>query len=268
MCVIDGKAQRAERRNVDAQTPHGLLDSPQSPDRLSHLSRIAYNIPLSFHPFLFCSQKRNGWSPKKKTPPISLCLIPVRRSGWPETRFAQTVGPEFPLLRTSIAPAGPARLRMGGEAVPCSNVCVQARSSRRVFFAMSVISTRRVKGGWENHKTKVRERVERSFVKIGKFNPSRKYALIHGLTPRSTQALPSQALGQLSPKRGRASREGTFWFSICTPTHFPMPAFLRNVRHIDRTYTGYIACHMIKKYGKEWKPCSLERSGGCPCGPF
>ena len=30
--------------------------------------------------------------------------------------------PEFPLLLTSIAPAGPARLRMGGEAVPCSNV--------------------------------------------------------------------------------------------------------------------------------------------------
>ena len=30
--------------------------------------------------------------------------------------------PEFPLLLTSIAPAGPARLRMDGEAVPCSNV--------------------------------------------------------------------------------------------------------------------------------------------------
>ena len=83
--------------------------------RVSPLSRILYRSPLAFHPFLFCSQKRNGWSPKKKPPPISLCLIPVRRSGWPETRFAQTVGPEFPLLLTSIAPAGPARLRMGGE---------------------------------------------------------------------------------------------------------------------------------------------------------
>ena len=78
-------------------------------------------IPLAFHPFLFCSQKRNGWSPKKKPPPISLCLISVPVGGWPETRCAQTVGPEFPPPFTSIAPSGPARLRMGGEAVPCGN---------------------------------------------------------------------------------------------------------------------------------------------------
>ncbi len=30
--------------------------------------------------------------------------------------------------------------------------------------------------------------------------------------------------------------------------------FLRNVRHIDRTYTGCIACQMIKKYEKERRP--------------
>ena len=72
-------------------------------------------IPLVFHPFFFVPTKKNGWSPKRKRPPISLCLIPVRIGGWLETRFAQTVEPEFPPALTSIAPLGPARLLMGGE---------------------------------------------------------------------------------------------------------------------------------------------------------
>ena len=96
----------------------------------SHLSRILNRSPWVFHPFLFCSQKRNGWSPKKKPPPISLCLIPVPVGGWPETRCAQTVGPEFPPPLTSIAPAGPARLRMGGEAEWDFNVPTQVRGLR------------------------------------------------------------------------------------------------------------------------------------------
>ena len=83
----------------------------------STLVRMTYMSPLSFHPFLsFLEKKETGGAERKKPPPISLCLIPVPVSGWPETRFAQTIGPEFPLPLTSIAPSGPARLRMGGEA--------------------------------------------------------------------------------------------------------------------------------------------------------
>ena len=116
------RAWKARSAKYKAQSAEGwmlaawaLFDRPQTPARLSHLSRMTYMSPLVFHPFFFVPTKKNGWSPKRKRPPISLCLIPVRKSGWPETRFAQTVGPEFPLLLTSIAPTGPARLRMGGE---------------------------------------------------------------------------------------------------------------------------------------------------------
>ena len=125
--------------------PHGLflVGLRRRPGFLPY-SRILNMSPLSFHPFLFCSQKRNGWSPKKKPPPISLCLIPVRTDGWLETRFAQTVEPEFPPPLTSIAPSGPARLRMGGKAEWDFDVPMQEARSQMLSLLLLTGSQRNV----------------------------------------------------------------------------------------------------------------------------